>query len=111
VGKYLRKFRIDEIPQMWNVLIGDISFIGPRALIPEEVEYFEKEISFFGFRHSVKPGITGWAQVNYKHGAKLEDALEKLQYDLYYIKNLSPILDLYIFLKTIKVVICGRGAR
>lgn len=111
VGKYLRKFRIDEIPQMWNVLKGDMSFIGPRALIPEEVEYFEKEIPFFSFRHNVKPGITGWAQVNYKHGAKIEDAFEKLQYDLFYIKNLSPLLDLYIFLKTIKVVIWGHGAR
>lgn len=111
IGKYLRKFRIDEIPQMWNVLKGDISFIGPRALIPEEVEHFEKIIPFFGFRHNVKPGITGWAQVNYKHGAKVEDAFEKLQYDLYYIKNLSLLLDLYIILKTIKVVIWGKGAR
>ncbi|MCX7770151.1 MAG: sugar transferase [Proteobacteria bacterium] len=111
VGRLLRKFRIDEIPQMWNVLRGEISFIGPRALIPEEVEKFTKEIPFFGFRHNVKPGITGWAQVNYKHGVSIEDALEKLQYDLYYIKHLSPILDLYIFLKTIKVVVLGRGAR
>ncbi len=111
VGKFLRKLRIDEIPQLLNVLKGDMSIIGPRALIEEEVGVFEKEIPYFGLRHTVKPGITGWAQVNYKHGAKVEDGFEKLQYDLYYIKNLSPAIDFYILLKTIKVVLFGKGAR
>lgn len=111
VGKFLRKFRIDEIPQLINVLKNDMSLIGPRALIPEEVEEFKDKIPYFELRHSIKPGITGWAQVNYKHGAKLEDGFEKLQYDLYYIKNLSPLLDFHIILRTIKVVLFGFGAR
>ncbi len=111
LGKYLRKFRIDEIPQLVNVLKGDMSLIGPRALIPEEVEEFKKYIPYFELRHSIKPGVTGWAQVNYKHGAKIEDGFEKLQYDLYYIKNLSPILDFHIILRTIRVVLFGLGAR
>lgn len=111
VGRILRKLRIDEIPQVWNVLKGDMSLIGPRALIKEEVEIFEKEIPYFHLRHIVKPGITGWAQVNYRHGATVEDGFEKLQYDLYYIKNLSIFLDIYIILKTIKVVLYGKGAR
>lgn len=111
VGKYIRKIRIDEIPQMWNVLKKEMSFVGPRALIEEEVSLFEQKIPYFALRHTVKPGITGWAQVNYKHGATLEDGFEKLQYDLWYIKNLSPALDFYIMLKTIKVVLFGRGAR
>lgn len=111
VGRFLRKLRIDEIPQLLNVLKDDMSLIGPRALIEEEVKIFEKEIPYFGLRHTVKPGITGWAQVNYKHGAKVEDGFEKLQYDLYYIKNLSPAIDFYILLKTIKVVLFGKGAR
>lgn len=111
VGKILRKFRIDEISQLINVLKNDMSLIGPRALIPEEVEEFKEKIPYFDLRHSIKPGITGWAQVNYKHGARIEDGFEKLQYDLYYIKNLSPFLDFHIILKTIKVVIFGFGAR
>lgn len=111
VGKILRKFRIDEIPQLINVLKNDMSLIGPRALIPEEVEEFKEKIPYFDLRHSIKPGITGWAQVNYKHGARVEDGFEKLQYDLFYIKNLSPFLDFHIILKTIKVVIFGFGAR
>lgn len=111
VGRLLRVLRIDEIPQTWNVLKGDMSFIGPRALMEDEVNEFEPKIPYFSLRHSVNPGITGWAQVNYKHGATTKDALEKLQYDLFYIKNLSPILDLLILLKTVKVVLWGRGAR
>lgn len=111
VGKFLRKFRIDEIPQLINVLKNDMSLIGPRALIPEEVEEFKVKIPYFDLRHSIKPGITGWAQVNYKHGAKVEDGFEKLQYDLYYIKNLSLFLDFHIVLRTIKVVLFGFGAR
>jgi exopolysaccharide biosynthesis polyprenyl glycosylphosphotransferase len=111
VGKIIRFFRIDEIPQLWNVIRGDMSIIGPRLLIKEEVREFSENVPYFYLRHSVKPGITGWAQVHYKHGKEIEDATEKLQYDLFYIKNLSPILDLYVLLKTVKVVLFGRGAR
>ncbi|MCX7771056.1 MAG: TIGR03013 family PEP-CTERM/XrtA system glycosyltransferase [Proteobacteria bacterium] len=111
VGKVIRKLRIDEIPQMWNVLKGDMSFIGPRPERPEFVELLEKKIPYYNLRHSVKPGITGWAQVCYPYGASEEDALEKLKYDLYYIKNLSLFLDFQILLKTAKVVLLGQGAR
>lgn len=110
-GRIIRRSRIDEIPQMWNVLKGEMSFIGPRALILDEVREFGTKVPYFSLRHAVRPGITGWAQVNYKHGAKVEDALEKLQYDLFYIKNLSPALDFHILLKTVKVVLSGKGAR
>jgi len=111
VGKIIRFFRIDEIPQLWNVIRGDMSIIGPRLLIKEEVREFSENVPYFYLRHSVKPGITGWAQVHYKHGKEINDATEKLQYDLFYIKNLSPVLDLHILLKTVKVVLFGRGAR
>ncbi len=111
VGRFIRRVRLDEIPQMWNVLAGDMSFIGPRALIRGEVRKFVSLIPYFSLRHSVRPGITGWAQVNYKHGALVEDGLEKLQYDLFYIKNLSPLLDFHILMRTIKVVLSGKGAR
>jgi len=111
VGKALRVFRLDELPQLWNVLKGDMSFIGPRALMEEEVREFDPAIPYFGLRHSVRPGITGWAQVNYPHGATKEDALEKLQYDLYYLKNMSFLLDLHILLRTIRVVVFRKGAR
>ncbi len=111
VGRILRFFRIDEIPQLWNVIKGDMSIVGPRTLMKQEVSRFSSEIPYFYIRHFVKPGITGWAQVHYKHGANAEDATEKLQYDLYYIMNLSPLLDFYIFLLTLKVVLYGRGAR
>lgn len=111
IGKILRLTRIDEIPQMWNVLQGRMSFIGPRALMEEEVREFQTTVPHFSLRHSVRPGITGWAQVNYQHGVTVKDALEKLQYDLFYIKNLSPSLDFHILLKTMKVVLWGRGAR
>ncbi|OPY70879.1 MAG: UDP-N-acetylgalactosamine-undecaprenyl-phosphate N-acetylgalactosaminephosphotransferase [Syntrophorhabdaceae bacterium PtaU1.Bin034] len=111
VGAVIRKLRIDEIPQIWNVLKGDMSFIGPRPERPEFVETLQKKIPYYALRHSVKPGITGWAQVSYPYGASEEDALEKLQYDLYYIKNLSPFLDFHILLRTVKVVLFGKGAR
>jgi exopolysaccharide biosynthesis polyprenyl glycosylphosphotransferase len=111
VGNIIRNFRIDEIPQMLNVLRGDMSIIGPRALIEEEVDDFKSKIPYFDLRHSGRPGITGWAQVNYKHGVTVEDGLEKLQYDLFYIKNLSPMLDFHILLKTVKVVLFQKGAR
>ncbi len=111
VGRWLRKWRLDEIPQMFNVLKGDMSFVGPRPERPYFVETLKKEIPFYDQRHSVKPGITGWAQIRYPYGASKEDALEKLKYDLYYIKNLSPLLDLVIIFETIKVVLFGKGAR
>ncbi|MDY6863054.1 MAG: sugar transferase [Thermodesulfobacteriota bacterium] len=111
VGRIIRKMRIDEIPQMWNVLVGEMSFIGPRPERPEFVESLTAEIPFYSLRHTVRPGVTGWAQINYSYGSSKEDALEKLQYDLFYIKNLSPLLDLHIIFKTIKVVLLGIGAR
>ncbi len=110
VGRIIRALRIDEIPQMWNVLKGDMSFIGPRALIEEEEKEFNLMIPYFSLRHMVKPGITGWAQVNYNAGTRVEDAAEKLRYDLFYIKNLSPLLDFHILLKTVKVILWRRGA-
>ncbi len=111
LGKFLRKTRIDEIPQFLNVLKGDMSFVGPRALIPEEVAEFSEKIPYFNLRHVVRPGVTGWAQVNYPHGATVEDGLRKLEYDLFYVKNLSPILDIHIILKTVKTVLFGKGAK
>ncbi|MBI5206286.1 MAG: sugar transferase [Candidatus Firestonebacteria bacterium] len=111
VGNIIRKLRIDEIPQCWNVLKGDMSFIGPRPEREEFIEKLNKKIPYYSLRHYVRPGITGWAQVNYPYGASEEDALRKLQFDLYYIKNLSPLLDLHIFLKTIKVVLMSKGSR
>jgi len=111
IGKFIRRIRIDEIPQMINVLKGDMSFIGPRPERPYFVEILSKKISYYDQRHSVKPGITGWAAVNYSYGANVEDAIQKLQYDLYYIKNISLFLDMIIFLKTIAIVIGGRGSR
>jgi exopolysaccharide biosynthesis polyprenyl glycosylphosphotransferase len=111
IGKFVRFFRIDEIPQMWNVIKGEMSFIGPRALIDAEVEEFSPQIPYFSLRHSIRPGITGWAQINYPHGATRDDALAKLEFDLYYIKNLSPLLDLIILARTIRTVLFGKGAR
>jgi sugar transferase (PEP-CTERM system associated) len=109
VGAFLRKTRLDELPQLFNVLIGDMSFIGPRPERPEFVYELQKQIPFYMERLSVKPGITGWAQVKYRYGASVEDALEKLQFDLYYIKNLSLFLDFLILINTIQVVLFARG--
>ena len=111
VGRILRKYRLDEIPQMWNVLKGDMSFVGPRPERPEFVRKLGKVISYYSKRHTVKPGITGWAQVCYHYGASVEDAIEKLKCDLFYIKNMSLAMDLIITLKTIKVVLLKSGAR
>lgn len=110
VGKFLRASRLDEIPQLWCVLKGDMHFVGPRPERPEFVEWLEREIPFYRVRHTVRPGITGWAQVQYKYGNTLDDAREKLQYDLFYIKNASLGLDLLIMFQTIKIVLLGRGA-
>jgi sugar transferase (PEP-CTERM system associated) len=111
VGKFLRSSRLDEIPQLWCVLKGDMHFVGPRPERPEFVEWLSKEIPYYGVRHVVRPGITGWAQVQYKYGNTLADAREKLQYDLFYIKNASLCLDLLIMFQTIKIVLLGRGAQ
>jgi sugar transferase (PEP-CTERM system associated) len=111
VGRFLRKTRIDEIPQLLNVFRGDMSLIGPRPERPEFVAALNKQIPYYHLRHSVRPGITGWAQILYKYGNSVEDAKEKLRYDLYYIKNTSVGLDLLIILNTIKIVLLGRGAK
>jgi sugar transferase (PEP-CTERM system associated) len=111
VGRFLRKTRIDEIPQLLNVLKGDMSLVGPRPERPEFVAALNKKIPYYHLRHSVRPGITGWAQILYKYGSSIEDAKEKLRYDLYYIKNSSVGLDLLIVLNTLKIVLVGRGAR
>jgi sugar transferase (PEP-CTERM system associated) len=111
LGRFMRKTRIDELPQLINVLRGDMSFVGPRPERPYFVSKLKRQIPFYALRHSLKPGITGWAQIRYPYGATVEDALEKLQYDLFYIKHLSLWLDVMIVLETIKVVLIGRGAR
>jgi sugar transferase (PEP-CTERM system associated) len=111
IGKALRISRLDEIPQVWCVLKGDMAFVGPRPERPEFVEWLTKEIPYYPVRHAVRPGITGWAQIRYKYGNTLEDAKEKLQYDLFYIKNASIGLDLLIMFQTIKIVMLGRGAQ
>jgi sugar transferase (PEP-CTERM system associated) len=111
VGKFLRFARLDEIPQLWCVLKGDMHFVGPRPERPEFVEWLIKDIPYYKLRHMVRPGITGWAQVKYKYGNTKEDAIEKLQYDLFYIKNASSLLDLWIMFQTIKIVVLGRGAQ
>ena len=110
-GKFLRNSRIDEIPQLINVLKGDMSFVGPRPERPEFVEKLKQVIPYYSKRHFIHPGLTGWAQVRYSYGASVGDAVEKLRYDLYYIKNISPFLDTLIFFETIKVVLFGRGVR
>lgn len=110
VGRFLRRYRLDELPQFINVLMGDMSLIGPRPERPEFVEGLAKKIPFYNYRHLVHPGITGWAQVNYRYGNSVRDALEKLQYDLYWIRNRSFWLDLKIIFKSIKVVLTGFGA-
>jgi sugar transferase (PEP-CTERM system associated) len=111
LGRLLRATRLDELPQLFNVLKGDMSFVGPRPERPFFVEQFEKEIPFYAQRLCVKPGLTGWAQVNYPYGATRADAEEKLRLDLYYIKHMSLSLDLLIVLKTVKIAILGQGAR
>ena len=111
VGRFLRKFRIDELPQIFNVVKGDMSFVGPRPERPFFVDQLAQQIPYYALRHNVKPGITGWAQVRYPYGANLDDAVGKLQYDLYYVKNGSLFLDLLILLATVEVVLWGKGAR
>lgn len=111
IGKFLRKTRLDELPQFINVLKGDMSLVGPRPERPEFIEKLKKMIPYYSYRHFVRPGITGWAQVKYPYGASDEDSLEKLRFDLYYIKHVSTLLDISILMDTIKVVLFGKGAR
>lgn len=108
-GSFMRKTRIDELPQLWNVIKGDMSFIGPRAEWDKLCSEYEEKIPFYNIRHSVKPGLTGWAQVRYPYGMGVEDALEKLRYDLYYIKHQNLAFDIMILFQTVKIVIFGRG--
>jgi len=111
IGRFIRKVRIDELPQTWSVLKGEMSFVGPRPERPQFVEQLEQQLPYYAERHMVKPGITGWAQINYPYGASIEDARHKLEYDLYYAKNYSPFLDLLILLQTLRVVLWPAGAR
>jgi sugar transferase (PEP-CTERM system associated) len=111
VGRFIRKTRLDELPQLWNVVRGDMSFVGPRPERPFFVEELSKDIPFYQQRLAVKPGLTGWAQVKYRYGSSREDAMEKLRYDLYYIKHLSIALDLSIVFDTVKVILFGKGAK
>ncbi|TRD09987.1 TIGR03013 family PEP-CTERM/XrtA system glycosyltransferase [Erythrobacter insulae] len=111
MGRFIRKVRIDELPQTWSVLKGHMSFVGPRPEVPTFVESLEEEIPFFAERHMVKPGITGWAQINYPYGASTEDSRKKLEFDLYYAKNYTPFLDFVILLQTVRVVLWPEGAR
>ncbi len=110
IGRFMRQTRLDELPQLWNILVGEMSFVGPRPERPEFVTDLTQAIPYYGQRHIVRPGLTGWAQICYTYGATTEDALQKLQYDLYYIKNLSISLDLYIMFETIKTVVLRKGA-
>jgi sugar transferase (PEP-CTERM system associated) len=111
IGRFIRKWRIDELPQIYNVVRGEMSFVGPRPERPLFVDQLEKRVPYYALRHSAKPGITGWAQVRYPYGASVDDAIEKLQYDLYYVKNRCLFLDLMVLLATVEVVLWGRGAR
>ena len=111
VGRIIRKTRIDELPQLWNILRGEMSVVGPRPERPFFVEQLEKKIPYYSQRFSVKPGLTGWAQILFMYGSSEEDAAEKLRHELYYIKNLSIIMDIVIMLGTLKIVVLGRGAK
>jgi sugar transferase (PEP-CTERM system associated) len=111
VGRFIRLTRLDELPQLWNVMRGDMSFVGPRPERPYFVEHLATLIPFYVERHSVKPGVTGWAQVRYRYGASVDDAMEKLRYDLYYIKHQSITFDLMIAIDTVKVILSGKGAQ
>ena len=111
LGRFIRKVRIDELPQTWSVLKGEMSFVGPRPEVPKFVDELEQQLPYYAERHMVKPGITGWAQINYPYGASIEDSRHKLEYDLYYAKNYTPFLDLLILLQTLRVILWPEGAR
>jgi len=110
VGRFLRRLRLDELPQVWNVLVGDMSFVGPRPERPEFVSLLAKEIPYYNYRHTVKPGISGWAQIHYPYGNTHQDALEKLKYDLYYVKNYSFVLDFIVLIQTLRVILWPTAA-
>ena len=111
VGHFIRNARLDELPQLWNVLCGDMSIIGPRPERPQFVDDFNTRIRYYRLRHCVKPGLTGWAQLHYPYGSSLEDAEQKLNFDLFYVKNHNLVFDLSILVQTVEVVLFGRGAR
>jgi sugar transferase (PEP-CTERM system associated) len=111
IGRIIRKLRIDELPQAWSVLKGEMSFVGPRPERPQFVDDLEAVLPYYAERHMVKPGITGWAQINYPYGASVDDSRQKLEYDLYYAKNYTPFLDVLILLQTLRVVLWPEGAR
>jgi len=111
IGRVMRMTRLDEIPQLWNVIRGDMAFVGPRPERPEFVQWLRREIPFYDLRHMIRPGITGWAQVRYQYGAGLEETKQKLEYDLYYVKHQSIGLDLLIMFETIKTIVLRRGAQ
>ena len=111
VGRWIRALRIDEIPQAWNVLRGEMSFVGPRPERPEFVSTLSQQIPYYEYRHTLRPGITGWAQVNFPYTATVEDSREKLEYDLYYLKNFSVLMDLFILFRTVKIILFGWGSR
>ncbi len=111
VGRVLRKLRVDEIPQLLNVLNGDMSLVGPRPERPVFVEQLRGQIRFYDLRHSIKPGVTGWAQIRYPYGSSVADAQRKLQFDLFYVKNHSLVLDVLILAETVRVVLFGEGAQ
>jgi lipopolysaccharide/colanic/teichoic acid biosynthesis glycosyltransferase len=110
IGKVIRKIRVDEIPQFWNILRGDMNFVGPRPERQHFVSQLAEEIPYYQQRHLIAPGLTGWAQIKYPYGASIEDARQKLQYDLFYIKNQGLVLDAIILFETIKIILFGRGA-
>ncbi|MEZ5564349.1 MAG: sugar transferase [Gammaproteobacteria bacterium] len=109
VGRIIRRFRIDELPQLFNIIRGDMSVVGPRPERPEFVDVLSRQIPLYFYRHGVRPGLTGWAQLNFPYGASMDDAREKLTYDLYYIKNTNIVTDLLILLQTLEVVVWGRA--
>lgn len=111
LGRFMRKTRLDEIPQLWNVLVGDMGFVGPRPERPEFVEWLAKEIPYYNLRHTIRPGLTGWAQVRYQYGASLEQTKRKVEYDFYYIKHISVGLDFLIMFQTVKTILLRKGAQ
>jgi exopolysaccharide biosynthesis polyprenyl glycosylphosphotransferase len=111
VGRWIRRFRLDELPQLFNVLRGEMAVVGPRPERPEFVQTLTQRIPFYGQRHFVKPGITGWAQINHKYGDSIEDTITKLEFDLYYLKNLTLSMDLYIMFHTAKVMLLSKGSQ